>query len=361
MITVNRTMTKPHQPSTINHQPSPPHPRVLTNMAFWQSPVWTANTDSIYVVSSHRSASPSLPFWREAWALFRRRSDYDVVVTMGARESLAYGLLCAATGRPSRQILTEFFIDSPNVASPLWRLKTWLQRLVARRAVGILTNSSAEIETIAARLGIPMDNLRFVPLHTTIHEPRPSDADEGFVLTAGLTLRDYPTLLKATEKIEQPVRVICGGDDLRGEPVPPNVSVLRDIPYSEYLDHLRRCAMVVLPLQATERSTGQVVMLEAMALGKPVIATRSTGTVDYIRNGENGLLVDAGDADAIADAVRKLRQDPAAGQRLAAAALDDVKSRYTFDLHAEAKLEAIRALWASRPAASSAPAAADGC
>jgi glycogen(starch) synthase len=53
-----------------------------------------------------------------------------------------------------------------------------------------------------------------------------------------------------------------------------------------------------------------LVPLESMALRRPVIATGRGGSGEYLRNGDNALLYDAGDADALAAAVRKLARDP---------------------------------------------------
>ena len=54
-------------------------------------------------------------------------------------------------------------------------------------------------------------------------------------------------------------------------------------------------------------------MLEAMAMGIPVIATDCPigGCAEYIQNGRNGLLVPVGDQKAMAGAMRKIAKDPA--------------------------------------------------
>ena len=50
-------------------------------------------------------------------------------------------------------------------------------------------------------------------------------------------------------------------------------------------------------------------LIEAMCLGLPVISTKVSGATDLIRNGENGLLVDVGDEEALAEAMKTLLQD----------------------------------------------------
>jgi glycosyltransferase involved in cell wall biosynthesis len=53
-----------------------------------------------------------------------------------------------------------------------------------------------------------------------------------------------------------------------------------------------------------------LVPLESMALGRPVVATGRGGSGEYLRHEDNALLYEAGDADALAAAVRRLAHDP---------------------------------------------------
>ena len=107
---------------------------------------------------------------------------------------------------------------------------------------------------------------------------------------------------------------------------------------------LQRCSVVALPLLPTERSTGQVVLLEAMSLGKPVVTTLSPGTLDYIRDGETGFLVEVEDAAALTHQVNRLLRDHALAQRIGEAAVADMRERGSPDRHARLKLEALQAL-----------------
>ncbi len=319
-------------------------PAILTNMAFRQSRTWTAATTSI--CRGDETPDDLCPV-RQAFRLLKLRKKFDVVVTMGPRPSLAYGLLCAVLRLPSKQILTEVFLDAARPDSLGWRLKTALFRLVARRALGILTNSSAEVAFIARRFAIPEAKLRFVPMYTTIPEPIAITKNDGTVLSIGRTLRDLETLVAAVRRVDAPFIVVAGAADQLPEPLPANVRVLRDVPLAEGHALIKKAAVVVIPLLPAERSTGQVVLFEAMALGKPVVATRAVGTVDYVRDGENGLLVEPGDAAALADAINRLRQNPDLAQHLAATAREDCRTHWAPDHHAEHKLAAIAALRAS--------------
>jgi glycosyltransferase involved in cell wall biosynthesis len=66
-------------------------------------------------------------------------------------------------------------------------------------------------------------------------------------------------------------------------------------------------------------------VVEALAVGTPVVATAVGGVPELVRNGENGLLVPAGDAGALADAIRRVVAEPGLRERLARAAAQSVE------------------------------------
>ena len=319
---------------------------ILTNMAFGQSQTWQRQVASI----CRGNESPdNLGAIQQLTRLLRERSHFDVVVTMGPRPSLAYGLLCGLLGIPSKQIMTEVFLDEPRPRSLSWRFKTALFRWIAKRSLGILTNSSAEVVFISRRFGIPETKLRFVPMYTTIEHPEISPFNDGYVLSIGRTARDLDTLMLAAPHFQAPLVLVVGKNDPLPEKLPPLVQVFRDISLAESHEKLRRAAVVVIPLLPAGRSTGQVVLFEAMALGKPVVVTRVTGTQDYIRDGENGLLVEPGDAIGMAKAINRLLHDPGFSSQLAQSALKDCQTTLHAEEHARRKLDAIADLLAATP------------
>lgn len=78
-----------------------------------------------------------------------------------------------------------------------------------------------------------------------------------------------------------------------------------------------------------------LVPLEAMARGRPVVATGRGGSAEYLRDGENCVLFEAGDADALAAAVGRLGADAGLRSRLRAGGLDTAP-RHTADRFNEA-------------------------
>jgi colanic acid/amylovoran biosynthesis glycosyltransferase len=72
-----------------------------------------------------------------------------------------------------------------------------------------------------------------------------------------------------------------------------------------------------VPTAQGKREGIPVVLMEAMSSGLPVVASRLSGIPELVEDGASGLIVPPRDVDGLADAVRRLRDDPALRQRLA--------------------------------------------
>jgi len=74
-----------------------------------------------------------------------------------------------------------------------------------------------------------------------------------------------------------------------------------------------------------------VAIIEAMAAAKPVVATRVGGVADVVEHERTGLLVEAGNAEALADGIVRLAVDPGERLRLGAAGRQSVAGRFSPD------------------------------
>lgn len=86
-----------------------------------------------------------------------------------------------------------------------------------------------------------------------------------------------------------------------------------------------------------------IAVLEAMAMKKPVVATTTGGLPEIVQDGETGLLVPPGDADALAQAVIALAQDPARCRQLGEAG----RSRVAMHFTVEAMMERLTSAYGS--------------
>jgi glycosyltransferase involved in cell wall biosynthesis len=91
------------------------------------------------------------------------------------------------------------------------------------------------------------------------------------------------------------------------------------------------------------------VVLESMAAGAPVVATRVGGTPEALTDGATGLLVQPGDAGAIATAVSRLLDDRALACRLGRAARERIAERFSVERMVSATEDLYAELLARRP------------
>jgi glycosyltransferase involved in cell wall biosynthesis len=104
--------------------------------------------------------------------------------------------------------------------------------------------------------------------------------------------------------------------------VPEGVTLLESVPHAVVMAAWERSLFGVAPSVWPDPLPG--VVREPMTRGRPVIATRVGGTTDLVSDGVNGLLVDPGDARGLADAIRRLVDEPGLRERMGVDALASV-------------------------------------
>lgn len=83
----------------------------------------------------------------------------------------------------------------------------------------------------------------------------------------------------------------------------------------EDVPDLMNCMDFVVHTSVRGEPFGRVI-IEGMSVGKPVVATRAGGVPEFVHDGENGLLVPPGDAEALAQTLRRLFDDAELGRKL---------------------------------------------
>jgi glycosyltransferase involved in cell wall biosynthesis len=131
-------------------------------------------------------------------------------------------------------------------------------------------------------------------------------------------------------------RVVVGDGPLRGL-VPDAVGFVAPAELGAYYD---RAAVVVCP---SRREGYGVVAREAMAHGRPVVATAVGGLSEAVEHERTGLLVPPGDAQALRAAIERLLADAPLRARLGAAARERAGERFSWAAATEATLAAYEA------------------
>ncbi|MFQ5645468.1 MAG: glycosyltransferase family 4 protein [bacterium] len=329
--------------------------KILTEyrIADCQSPLWQERTDNIFDQSSRLrklSNLPGLPLrvekflieldnhpWLSAWRLLKKRRAYDLVITGDFRVSRVFALLQSLfpIGRKP-QLMIDFMLDDEQPGR-LWKIKRSVQRRIFESIDRIILFSENERKVYAQALRIGIERFTALPYHTNVVSVRYLGKHEDYIVSAGNSGRDYATLIKAVKGTGLKLKIITSPACLNGIEIPPDVELYYNIDYMRYLDLLAGAKLVVVPLHNLIRSVGMVVMLEGMSLGKTVIVTRAISVIEYIEQGKNGFLVDPYDEKGLRELLLKL--DDKTREKVGKQAVEDVKSRWTFDIFVKALLE----------------------
>lgn len=159
-------------------------------------------------------------------------------------------------------------------------------------------------------------------------------------LSGGGAGRDFATVVAAARDTDVPVEIVTFSPETLGDvgELPPNVEVRWRMDLSAFLGRLASAAFAVVLLRDPDSPHGQTSVVQALALGKPVVATRSPGVVDYVRDGEEGFLVGVGDVAACRAALERLHGDDELRARMSRNAFERAKL-LTYERHRERLLE----------------------
>jgi glycosyltransferase involved in cell wall biosynthesis len=233
-------------------------------------------------------------------------------------------------------------------------------RALARRALsaaGAVTACSDDLHRRGLALGARAERTRTVPYGVDVQAfaPRPDapqvrerlgvPQDAFLVLAVGRLVekKGFAYLVEAAARTGGVRVVIAGEGDLRGALAAQvrasgaPVTLPGALPRELVAAALSEADVVVVP--SVVDAAGNVdglpnVLLEAMAAGRPLVASRVAGIPQVIEDGRNGLLVPEKDTRALAEALRRLLREPDTRARLGAAARRTAVAELSWDVAA---------------------------
>jgi glycosyltransferase involved in cell wall biosynthesis len=222
-------------------------------------------------------------------------------------------------------------LDPPPPRDPAWRAR---EQAVYRGAAGIFTMSEFVKASLVSDYGVDPARVHVVGAGPNV-APRaaePTAAREKAILFVGRNFvpKGGPALLQAFRRVrlthpdarlwivsERAPAVLPDGAEHLGLVGPDRLAALYG-----------RASVFALP---TLREAFGLAFVEAMAFGLPVVAPRLEAIPEIVSDGEAGVLVPPGDADALARAVRDLLGDPVRARLMGAAGRARVAERFGWD------------------------------
>lgn len=218
-----------------------------------------------------------------------------------------------------------------------------------RRRIARTLDRAGRVVAVSRRLGEFLGSVTRTPVTTISNaiDPETFSTDREYSERArftllllggvGLRMKGAFDLLEATRRLTRDdgahsIRVVMAGhgelDEARRLAAEQDLSSIVEITgwvgAERKMKLLRESDLFVLP---SYHEGLPISLLEAMAAGLPVIATRVGGIPEVIRDGEQGLLIPPGDVDALVGAIRRLIDDPALRSRLGGAARAAARQR----------------------------------
>jgi glycosyltransferase involved in cell wall biosynthesis len=220
----------------------------------------------------------------QAVLAFRRRRGYDVILTDGEHVGIPLALLLKVV----RDRIGHVTIGHRITASKKRPFFRWLR--VQSHISRIALHSRRQYELAIDELGLHASKLALVPYQadTEFWQPR-AVPEERMICSAGLEFRDYPTLVEAVDGLD--VRVVIGAashwSKRRNTAAATRPSTNVEVASFDYFalrEVYARAAIVVVPLDDVDFQAGVTTILEAMAMGKPVIVTHTAGQTDVVED-----------------------------------------------------------------------------
>ena len=265
-----------------------------------------------------------------AWACFKDRKKYDAILTDGEQVGLPYATLTLLT-RAARRPRHAMIVHIMSVPKKVVLFKALRLR---RRIDAMFVYASAQREFAVNELGMRPDTVRVTSfmVDTEFFAPgRVTPQTRHMICSAGLEFRDYDTLVEAVRDLDVEVVIAAASpwskrtSAVGDQPLPGNVRVCK-LSLFELRQLYADAAFVVVPLRPSLFQAGVTTILEAMAMAKAVICTRTAGQTDVIVEGQTGLYVPPGDADALRAAIVRLLADREEAERLGASGREWVRA-----------------------------------
>lgn len=274
---------------------------------------------------------------RHAAAGLRAAADADAIFSDSEHIGIPLGIAMQTLGPARPHVMLGHHLTS--------RQKPLVLRALSHMGITrVLVHSQTQLMVAVNRLGFQPWSAAFVPYYADARFWRPQRVrPQMLIASAGREHRDFATLAEAVRDLSESTIIAAGSlhspaaNWRMPSSMPSNVSVEQHSPLA--LRQLyAQAAVVVVPLINNDFQAGVTTMLEAMAMGKPVVVSATEGQRDIIVDGETGVLVPPGDPRAMRGELQRLLASPRERARLGANAREAVLEgfdlpRYAATLH----------------------------
>jgi glycosyltransferase involved in cell wall biosynthesis len=282
--------------------------------------------------------------WAIAVAALLTSTDYHVILATGEDVGLRLAFLAKTLRRRVPLLLICHNLTGRRSSLLLGRLK------VASVVQEFQCLSSVQAQILIDRYHVDPARTRllFGQVDHQFFRPDPHVRRRPQICSAGMASRDYATFVAATRNLPISIKIAADSPwfpqelNVSSGDLPPTVEMRSYGSYKALRRLYAESLFVVVPLHNVEFSAGYTVTLEAMAMGKAVIASRTRQRDDYIIDGWNGLYVQPGDVDGLRTRIQFLLDHPREAERLGRNGRRRVEDHFTLHHYIERLTAAIQ-------------------
>lgn len=237
----------------------------------------------------------------------------DWMVAQSHFDILAMSILPLLLFRKKPKLMLLGFIYTKRKSFWVSKVKQYYFSLIIWLADCVVCHSRLEVEDNRAFFKASASKFVYIPygLHVAVPDIKETGtAPAPYALSAGRSGRDYDLLIKVFAELGYPLHIVCDSvAAVSDHGLPDNIKVLRSHYGGEYVKEIALAKLVVIPIAVDDISAGQMVLLQAMALHKPVIITDTPTTRLYCEQRKTALMVEKNSVAEMKAAVEALWLD----------------------------------------------------
>jgi len=283
-------------------------------------------------------------------------NKYDLIVSHGMQSGVVISLWRRFFKTKSKHIV--FDIGSFNSASESGAALKLMQ-FASRSVDGFIYHTGSQIEYYrkcfpwivdkAHFIRFGTDSEYFVPENDKADGTLEPDKQEGilpgkpYCICVGYSKRDWDTVIKAFElaKPDNLKLLLVGHVDNRYKDI-SNVEQIEFVSVDKLKKLITGAKFGILPLKSYNYSYGQMTLLQQMAMGKCVIASRVPSLVDYYEDGVNALSYEPENAEELSEVIQSVNKDDDLRNKIGKNAADHVRNVSNEDTMAKEIEELLR-------------------
>jgi glycosyltransferase involved in cell wall biosynthesis len=311
---------------------------LLPNQRYWFLKHWPKKNLKTEVMGLSKKSIFERKFLRfYLWMPFKallKAGKYDLILCFHSQVGLPLAFMMKLLSIKTPLVIID--VEGFGRKHKLWQ--KWFVAWASRKVSIVFYLAKVQKEDYARYYPQILDKAEFLPLGIDLSRfPYKKEIPEDYILSIGYQgsdFRDWKTLIKGFNLLKTKTRLkIVGRTGLNPDEIGncalENVEFVKMCSLPELNQYVLKSKFVVLPLPERRQALGQMTLLGAMALGKPVIVPEVPGVKDYVTDNQDGIFYQPGNAHSLAEKMQYLLDNPSVVKKLGKEAKNSAETKFS--------------------------------